>query len=109
MAIVHPSRLAEQYDGFDDAHDFECEVPTCGFTSRGWHTEEAATLRGGEHMNEHVTGELMTELTAFEEQVGFIRADRPTSQGVTLVVGDKEVRFDGAGNVIPDPEPDPEA
>lgn len=106
MTIVHPSRLAESFEGFDEAYDFECEVPKCAFTSRGWHTEEAATLRGGEHMNEHVTGEPMTELTAFEESVGFIRADRPTSQGVTLVVGDKEVRFDGAGNVISDDTPE---
>lgn len=106
MTIVNPSRLP--VEGADDQYDFECEVPKCSFTSRGWHTEDAATARGAEHMNEHVTGELMTELVAFEQSVGFVRSTEPAGEGVTLVVDGKKVSFDPAGNVVPDTEPLPE-
>lgn len=105
MAIINPTRLG--YEVPEDWYDFECEVPKCGFTSRGWHTEEAAEARGAEHMNEHVTGELMTELVAFEQSVGFVRSDTPVPAPVTIEVGGKPVTFDSGGNVV-DATPDDE-
>ena len=51
--------------------DFQC--PKCEFVSRGWATEEQAAARGAEHLNEHETGQPMTELVAFEKSVGFKR------------------------------------
>jgi hypothetical protein len=57
----------------DGGFDFLCDDPRCQFRSLGWDTEAQATARGSEHENEHDTGELMTELTAFEQQVGFQR------------------------------------
>lgn len=54
---------------------FTCDVPGCEFTSSGWDTEEQASARGAEHKNEHETGQPMTELTAFEASVGFVRGE----------------------------------
>lgn len=53
--------------------NFVCDEPRCGFTSAGWDTEDQATARGEQHANEHATGELMQELTAFEADNGFVR------------------------------------
>ena len=52
---------------------FACDRPACIFTSTGWATEEQAAARGVEHLREHDTGELMTELVEFEQRVGFQR------------------------------------
>lgn len=73
MGIQNPSRL--DVEDAADKFDFECDVDRCGFTSRGWHTAEAAEARGTEHHNEHETGEPMTELVEFEHSVGFVRPD----------------------------------
>lgn len=54
---------------------FVCDEPRCGWASIGWDSEEQATARGDQHANEHQTGELMQELTAFEASVGFIRPE----------------------------------
>jgi len=54
--------------------DFLCEYPAgqCApFLSQGWDTEAQAEARGAEHVNEHETGELMQDLHAFQESVGF--------------------------------------
>lgn len=56
-----------------DKFDFVCDRPRCGWSSSGWPLETQADARGTEHYNEHDTGELMTELTAFEASVGFVR------------------------------------
>jgi hypothetical protein len=64
--------------------DFQC--PICEFVSRGWATQAQAAARGAEHANEHETGELMTELTAFEASVGFVR---PST--VAVVVAEEEI------------------
>lgn len=61
----------------DGSSTFVCEEFRCGFTSSGWDTEEQATARGEQHANEHATGELMQELTAFEADNGF---KRPTPE-----------------------------
>lgn len=55
--------------------DFQCPKPGCEFASLGWATDEQADARGAEHLNEHDTGEPMTELVAFEQSVGFIRGE----------------------------------
>jgi len=52
---------------------YACDRPGCIFTSTGWATLEQATARGDEHLREHDTGELMTELVEFEKAIGFQR------------------------------------
>jgi hypothetical protein len=58
-----------------ETYTFACDRPACIFTSTGWATPEQAAARGEEHFNEHDTGEPMTELTAFEQSVGFERGE----------------------------------
>lgn len=59
-------------------YDFFCDYPagTCApFASTGWDTKAQAKARGEEHVREHETGELMSDLHTFEASVGFIRTN----------------------------------
>ena len=58
---------------------FTCSKPGCVFTSSGWATEEQAAARGAEHLTEHDTGQLMTDLVEFEKSVGY---ERPQAAAV---------------------------
>lgn len=57
----------------EESYTYACDRAGCIFTSTGWSTLEQATARGDEHLREHDTGELMTELVEFEKTVGFQR------------------------------------
>lgn len=44
---------------------FTYTCPRCGWTSRGWGSEELAAKRGQQHQEEHETLEPMPELAEF--------------------------------------------
>lgn len=46
----------------DEAFDYLCEQPRCGFASYGWSSKKKAQARGKEHEAEHDSGQPMREM-----------------------------------------------
>ena len=50
--------------------DGVCTIERCGFTTKEWPTEDLATKRIEEHIQEHYTQEPMRELEEFRKEHG---------------------------------------